>query len=58
VNQTAVTDRGLDELRGLGRLIELHVGQTKVTADGVKAFSKRTPGCQIIWDGGTMEPKK
>ena len=44
---TAVTDAGLEQLKGLKHLRSLYLWQTKVTPEGVKALQAALPGCDI-----------
>jgi serine/threonine protein kinase/WD40 repeat protein len=53
-----VTDADIAHLAGLDKLTHLGLLYTKVTAAGVEKLAKALPGCKIIWDGGTIEPKK
>jgi hypothetical protein len=49
---TAVTDAGLDHLKGLPKLRNLYVWQTKVTQAGVDRLKQALPQVQIVtgWD--------
>ncbi len=54
---TDVTDTTLVALKGRARLRSLTVQNSKASAAGVAALAKALPLCQIVWDGGTIEPK-
>jgi serine/threonine protein kinase/Leucine-rich repeat (LRR) protein len=56
LNETQLTDVGLLKLTPLKRLTRLSVTKTKVTAEGLRAFAKAMPQCQIVWGDGTIEP--
>lgn len=51
-----VTDTGLAHFKDCKELTQLLIGKTKVTAPMVAEFAKAQPQCQIVWDGGTIEP--
>jgi hypothetical protein len=55
---TGVTDAGLPQLEGLGRLEHLNLKQTAVTAPAVKKLAAALPRCRIEWNGGVIEPAK
>jgi len=42
-----VTDAGLEHLKGLTTLQELHLSHTKVSDEGVKKFQQALPKCKI-----------
>lgn len=46
-NSEAVTDAGLEHLKGFNQLQYLSVTSTKVTAQGVKMLQEALPKCQI-----------
>ena len=52
-----ITDAALDALRPCSTLTMLEVSRTSVTKDGIDRFRQANPGCQIKWDGGTIEPQ-
>jgi hypothetical protein len=54
----AVTDAGLAHLAKMTGLTVLGLKKTKVTKTGVEKLAAALPKCQIIWDQGTIEPKK
>ena len=54
---TAVTDVTLERLKILNTLRALHIEGAKVTEAGVKNLSASLPECQILWDGGVIEPR-
>jgi hypothetical protein len=51
-------DETLAFFKSCKKLTELNVQKTQVTATGVAEFAKALPQCKIVWDGGTIEPKK
>jgi hypothetical protein len=53
-----VSDAGLARLQSLTGLARVMVRETRVTPKGIEAFHAAVPGCQIVHDGGTIEPKK
>lgn len=55
---TDLGDDGLKALTGTDELRLLELEKTKVTAAGAAEFAKRNPKCKVVWDGGTIEPKK
>lgn len=55
---TEVSDTSLEQLKACKELRTLDVRDTKVTAAGVKAFHEAVPGCEVIYDGGVVKPKK
>jgi serine/threonine protein kinase len=58
LGDTLVTDAALEQIKSLTKLTRLNVAKSKVTAKGVAELAKALPGCTIVWDGGTIEPKK
>jgi hypothetical protein len=58
LDRTQLSDKGLDRIRQFPQLKFLSVLKTNVTAKGIDALKKDLPGCRILWDGGTIEPKK
>jgi hypothetical protein len=48
LHNTAVTDAGLEHLHGMGRLSQLDVWRTKVTARGVERLQEKYPQVQIV----------
>jgi len=55
---TAVSNAGLTDLAALPALVELGVRETKLTPKGATELARLMPKCRIVWDGGTIEPKK
>jgi tRNA A-37 threonylcarbamoyl transferase component Bud32 len=58
VHNTKVTDAGLEPFKECPALTWLYVHGTKVTPAKVAEFAQALPRCRIVWDGGTIEPKK
>ena len=54
---TALSDAGLERLGEFKQLTSLSLLKTKVTAEGVKKLTAGLPACQILWDGGVIEPR-
>jgi hypothetical protein len=50
LSETKVSDQGLEHLRGLSDLIELHLIKTEVTAAGVAKLQAALPNCKIAVD--------
>jgi len=48
LNDTQVTDAGLEHLASLQRLGVLSLGHTRVTGEGVKKLQAALPHCQIV----------
>jgi hypothetical protein len=42
----------------LQKLVYLDVRETKVSAGDLAAFHKVVPGCTMVHDGGTIQPRK
>ncbi|MFQ3591741.1 MAG: protein kinase [Gemmataceae bacterium] len=59
-----LTDKGLESLAKLktlrGLVITHNQGRNgvKITQAGIDKFADALPKCQIIWDGGTINPRK
>ncbi|PQO45995.1 protein kinase domain-containing protein [Blastopirellula marina] len=51
LDNTKMTDECFETFRKLPELRNIHLLETGVTAEGVAAFKKERPGCQIFWDG-------
>ena len=51
LNDAKLTDAGLESLAELPNLVELCVRGTFVTKGGVESFRKRSPHCEVHWDG-------
>ncbi|OWK34535.1 hypothetical protein [Fimbriiglobus ruber] len=49
LDRTAVTDTGLDRLRGSTELVELGVVGTPITESAAASFRKALPGCTVFW---------
>ena len=58
VYSTPVTDAGLTHLMDCKNLTAIDTRGSRVTMKGVEELSKALPKCQILHDGGTIEPKK
>jgi hypothetical protein len=56
--ETAVTDKGLEQLAGMIQLRHLFVGGTQVTAAGAERFQQRHPACLVSRFATKSEPKK
>lgn len=56
--ETAISDADLMHLHSLSKLAQVNLRGTKVSADGVAAMHKVLPGCQIAWNGGSIEAKR
>ena len=50
-----LTDSGLEELSELIHLDRLSVYGTEVTQAAIEAFKRRVPRCEVTWDGGKYE---
>ena len=46
--ETNLSDRGLEQLRGLGALRLLYLGGTSVTQSGVESFQQNNPQCHVV----------
>jgi hypothetical protein len=53
LDDTLVTDAGLDELKALLQLAGLSLEGTRVTREGVKKLQQVLPNCYIIWEAPT-----
>ena len=51
-----VTDEDLAIFAGMQSLQYIGLPETRVTAKGVTGLHKALPHCQIVWDGGVVEP--
>jgi hypothetical protein len=58
LSETGIGDGVWVHLQGIKSLVWLDMTKTKVTAVGVSGFAEAMPKCRIIWDGGTIEPRK
>ena len=56
LDNTAVSDTGFARLKERKSLYFVAVKNTKVTAKGITNLAKALPGCQILCDGGAIEP--
>jgi formylglycine-generating enzyme required for sulfatase activity len=52
-----VSDAALAHVKALPKLTFLHLQRTGVTETGIQDLHESLPKCQIIWDGGTVQPK-
>jgi hypothetical protein len=46
-----ISDAGLEHIKELTTLTELHLKDTRVTAAGVAALQLALPNCKVEWDG-------
>jgi WD40 repeat protein len=58
VNTTKLTDAGIETLKEIKGLVYVNLTHTAVTMKGIDELRKALPKCHIVWDGGTIEPKK
>lgn len=56
LSSNPITDEGIDRLRDLTTLQSLSLYHTGVTEAGVNRLHERIPGCQILWNGGVIDP--
>ncbi len=57
LSYTSVTDKGLPLLHRMTKLKQVVLSGTEVTEAGVKALAAALPQCEIVWDGGVVEPR-
>lgn len=55
---SAVSDRGLEHLKGLSQLKCLLLDDTKVTDAGVKKLQQALPKCEIYWNPPTKDERQ
>ena len=52
-----LTDRALDFVRNCTELTFLNVTRLELNPEAVQRLHEKLPKCQILWDGGTIEPQ-
>ncbi|TWT92733.1 serine/threonine-protein kinase [Stieleria varia] len=53
---TSIGDQTLDLIKEHRQLIQLDLARTNVTEERVQQLHREIPQCQIVWDGGVLEP--
>lgn len=54
---TSTTDESIDHLAKLKWLKTLDIVGTQVTSEGVDRLQRELPQCEIVWDGGKINPR-
>lgn len=58
LERTKITDQSVPWLASLKSLQDLNLMGTKVSPHQLNMLQEALPKCKIIWNGGTIEPKK